>query len=82
MKKVGLDTNFFMAIFLQEAEKLDGPRHQSTILMNTSNLTNQYDSGKRFTFAHELCHILYDRTYGMKLAMASGRLAHRDLERN
>ena len=23
MKKVGLDTNFFMAIFLQEAEKRD-----------------------------------------------------------
>ncbi len=63
------------------AISLAGPRHQPTILLNTNNPTNQYDSGRRFTFAHELCHLLYDRTYGMKLAMASGPWAPRDIER-
>ena len=42
---------------------------------------NQYESGRRFSFAHELCHILHDRSYGMKLAMATGPWAPRDLEK-
>jgi len=63
------------------AISLAGPRHQPTILLNINNPTNQYDSGRRFTFAHELCHLLYDRTYGMKLAMASGPWAPRDIEK-
>lgn len=63
------------------AISLAGPRHQPTILLNTNNATNQYDSGRRFTFAHELCHLLYDRSYGMKLAIASGPWAPKDIER-
>lgn len=63
------------------AISLAGPHHHPTILLNMNNPTNQYDSGRRFTFAHELCHLLYDRTYGMKLAMASGPWAPRDIER-
>jgi Zn-dependent peptidase ImmA (M78 family) len=31
--------------------------------------------------AHELCHLLYDRSYGWQLAIASGPWAPRDLER-
>ena len=63
------------------ALSLAGPRHKPTILLNMNNDTNQYESGRRFSFAHELCHILHDRSYGMKLAMATGPWAPRDLEK-
>jgi Zn-dependent peptidase ImmA (M78 family) len=74
-REIALSDNDIRAI------SLAGPRHKPTILLNTSNPTNQFDSGRRFTFAHELCHILYDRLYGRQLAMASGPWAPRDIER-
>lgn len=36
---------------------------------------------RRFTLAHELCHLLYDRDRGAPLAIASGPWAPRDIER-
>ena len=32
---------------------------------------NSNDSGKRFTIAHELCHVLFDRTRARRVAHAS-----------
>lgn len=32
-----------------------------TIVLNTEHPSNQGDAGRRFTIAHELCHLLYDR---------------------
>lgn len=48
-----------------------GPYHQPSIFMNSSDLRNDTLPGERFTLAHELCHILFDRAYGKKLAMVS-----------
>ncbi len=42
------------------------------ILVNTTSLYNNNEVGKRFTLAHELCHILYDRTRAKKLSHLSG----------
>lgn len=58
-----------------------GPHHQPTILLNVSDRHNDTRAGKRFTLAHELCHILFDRTYGQKLAMVSGPWAPLQIEK-
>ena len=58
-----------------------GPQHRAGILFNTRNDANAYPSGRRFTLAHELCHLLFDREAGSRLAMASGPWAPRDIER-
>lgn len=42
------------------------------ILVNTNSFYNNNEAGKRFTLAHELCHILYDRTRAKKLSHLSG----------
>ncbi|MEA3410184.1 MAG: ImmA/IrrE family metallo-endopeptidase [Pseudomonadota bacterium] len=60
---------------------LAGPRHRAGILINTAHGANGYPSGRRFTLAHELCHILFDRAIGRKIAVASGPWAPRDVER-
>jgi Zn-dependent peptidase ImmA (M78 family) len=36
---------------------------------------------RRFTLAHELCHLLHDRTHGVRLALASGPWAPVDVEK-
>jgi Zn-dependent peptidase ImmA (M78 family) len=57
-----------------------GPQHTPTILVNRSSGWNTSPSGRRFTIAHEMCHLLYDRAYGRRLSMASGPWAPRDVE--
>jgi len=57
-----------------------GPQHRPTILVNKSSGWNDSAAGQRFTIAHELCHLLYDRAYGQRLSMASGPWAPRDIE--
>lgn len=42
------------------------------ILVNTASFYNKNEMGRRFTLAHELCHILYDRTRARKLSHLSG----------
>jgi Zn-dependent peptidase ImmA (M78 family) len=58
---------------------LIGPRHVPSIVHNEASL---YDSpgARRFTLAHELCHLLFDQSKGKKLAIASGPWAPRGLE--
>jgi hypothetical protein len=58
-----------------------GPRHRASVLSNVSHPTYVYPSGRRFTLAHELCHLIADRAYGMRLALASGPWAPRDIEK-
>lgn len=36
---------------------------------------------RRFTLAHELCHLLHDQSWGQQMAMASSPWAPRDIER-
>ena len=59
----------------------DGERHRPGILVNSRNSANEHPFGRRFTLAHELCHLLFDRDAGAQLAMASGPWAPRDVER-
>jgi Zn-dependent peptidase ImmA (M78 family) len=42
------------------------------ILINTSSIYNKTEDGRRFTLAHELCHILFDRTRARRLSHVSG----------
>src|SRR5262249_23636242 len=53
--------------------------HKPNSLLNVNHATYGTYSGRRFTLAHELCHLLYDRSYGSQLAIASGPWAPLDL---
>lgn len=57
-----------------------GPRHRSGIVWNRNNHFNADPRGRRFTLAHELCHLLFDRNVGQRLAVASGPWAPPSLE--
>ena len=57
-----------------------GPRHRSGIVWNSNNHFNDDSRGRRFTLAHELCHLLFDRHAGQRLAVASGPWAPPSLE--
>ena len=49
---------------------LAGGHLQATILVNLDDLRNSA-RGRRFTIAHELCHILFDRSHARSLAHSS-----------
>jgi len=57
-----------------------GPSHKPVALINRSYEFRDSEP-RRFTLAHELCHLLYDRGYGARLAMASGPWAPVDIEK-
>ena len=63
------------------AVAIAGPHHAPAVLINDQSEANSTAQSRRFTIAHELCHILYDRDYARQLAMASGPWAPRDVER-
>jgi hypothetical protein len=58
-----------------------GPHHRPTIAIHPESMFGTASEVRRFTVAHELCHLLYDRIRGRKLAVASGPWAPRDVER-
>jgi Zn-dependent peptidase ImmA (M78 family) len=60
---------------------LVGERSRPGIFVNCRSPFNRTEQGRRFTIAHELCHILHDRPSGRRLAIASGPWAPRDVER-
>jgi Zn-dependent peptidase ImmA (M78 family) len=69
-----------------EDEEIGGvaiARHDRSplILLNTLDPRNRYPSGRRFSLAHELCHLLYDRRAGAELALISGPWAPIELEK-
>lgn len=49
-----------------------GPTQRPHIFLNEKFRWSQVSSVRRFTLAHELCHLLIDREYGDELAIASG----------
>lgn len=73
-----------------EARKLDdrevracslvGPQHRPTIVLNEASSFAVSPNPLRFTLAHEVCHLLFDRSRGRKLAIASGPWAPRGIE--
>ena len=58
-----------------------GPDHCPGIAINQRYRPNEHDFGRRFTLAHELCHLLFDRQAGQRLALASGPWAPCDVEK-
>ena len=62
------------------AVALAGPKHKPAVLVNDNVLYRSVQT-RRFTLAHELCHILHDRNYGATLALASGPWAPVDVEK-
>jgi Zn-dependent peptidase ImmA (M78 family) len=57
------------------------PSHTPTIAINMASRFAHAPAARRFTLAHELCHLLYDRSSGARLAVASGPWAPRGIER-
>lgn len=57
-----------------------GPEHRPGIVVNMNHGKNAHPFGYRFTLAHEVCHLLFDRDVGCRLAIASGPWAPQDVE--
>ena len=57
-----------------------GEDHRPGIVVNKLHHRNAHPFGRRFTLAHELCHVLFDREEGHRLAVASGPWAPRGIE--
>ena len=58
-----------------------GSDHAPSIVINSSYKWAGSEQARRFTLAHELCHLLHDRSRGARVAMASGPWAPRAIER-
>jgi Zn-dependent peptidase ImmA (M78 family) len=50
---------------------LAGPDLAPTILVNADRAVNRHVHGRRFTLAHELCHLLYDRDRARRVTHTS-----------
>lgn len=57
-----------------------GPRYRPCVALNERSYWNADVKGRRFTLAHELCHLLFDWEAGRALAIASGPWAPVDIE--
>lgn len=57
-----------------------GPQHRPGIAWNRRSPFNMTPPGRRFTLAHELCHVLVDHAVGRRLSMASGPWAPERIE--
>ncbi len=62
------------------AVSMAGEHMTPTVAINMA-YASQEAHVKRFTFGHELCHLLHDRSYGTDLVIASGPWAPVDLEK-
>jgi Zn-dependent peptidase ImmA (M78 family) len=62
------------------AVSIFGPTQRPHILLNSNTRWAQSSSARRFTLAHELCHLILDREYGDELAIASGPWAPAAIE--
>lgn len=58
-----------------------GPNYGPAIIVNRSSPYNQNEAGRRFTLAHELCHILFDRSRARRIAHTSGPWAAPGVEK-
>jgi Zn-dependent peptidase ImmA (M78 family) len=57
-----------------------GEQHRWTVCVNPAYHDGNGDEVRRFTMAHELCHLLFDRGREQKVAIASGPWAPKDIE--
>lgn len=57
-----------------------GPKHGPAVLVNRSGRHSRHASGRRFTLAHELCHLLLDRDGALPFAEALGGRSPQDVE--
>ena len=60
---------------------LAGENIGPAILVNRSSYYNTDEEGRRFTIAHELCHILFDRTHARHVGITSGPWAPQGVEK-
>lgn len=60
---------------------LAGERMTPTIVVNLTSPYNQTEEGRRFSIAHELCHILFDRSRARRVAVSSGPWAPAGVEK-
>ena len=60
---------------------LAGAQMSPTILVNLTSPYNDRDEGQRFSIAHELCHVLYDRSRAKRVAITSGAWAPAGVEK-
>jgi Zn-dependent peptidase ImmA (M78 family) len=54
------------------AVSIFGPTQRPHVFSNRRTRWGQSSGVRRFTLAHELCHLFFDREYGDELAIASG----------
>jgi Zn-dependent peptidase ImmA (M78 family) len=62
------------------AVSIFGPTQRPRIALNSNTRWAQSSGARRFTLAHELCHLILDREYGDELAIASGPWAPAAIE--
>lgn len=74
IREISLDDQAIRAIAIA------GENMRPTVAINL-NFKYRDDNTRRFTLAHELCHLLHDRVYGTRLAIASGPWAPVDIEK-
>lgn len=60
---------------------LAGDDMRPTILVNLASPYNAAEEGRRFSIAHELCHVLYDRSFARRVAVSSGPWAPPGVEK-
>lgn len=60
---------------------LAGTNIAPKIVINESSIFNQSPVGRRFTLAHELCHILHDRSRARRVSHVSGPWVAQGFER-
>lgn len=58
-----------------------GEGFSPTVIVNTNSTFNSSENGKRFTIAHEFCHVLFDRTRARRVTQASGPWAPPGIEK-
>jgi Zn-dependent peptidase ImmA (M78 family) len=58
-----------------------GPGHRPAIFTNPAYHDGDTQQVRRFTLAHEFCHLLFDQQRAARLAVISGSWAPRDVER-
>lgn len=58
-----------------------GDGYRPSIFINETSNYNRSEEGRRFTLAHEFCHILFDRSRAKRIAHTSGAWAQPGVEK-
>lgn len=74
VKHICLDDRSIRGVTMASAE------HRPTVAINDNSVSAKWHESQRFTLAHELCHLLFDRARGRQLAVASGPWAPLEVE--